>query len=480
MQSLTRLIGLKTEELKQQVELFLRIFDSTENGIVITDPNGCILYLNNSYCQLLEVDPDTQVGRHCTEVIDNTRMHIVGRTGKPELNQIQNLQGVNILVDRIPVKRYGRVIAVFGRVLFNDLNKVTRLARTVEALDEPFGRCGHQHAPRDLRAARFTFDSIVGRSELMAKIRTQACLASANAFPVLISGESGTGKELFAHAIHNHSPRKHHPFVKINCAAIPENLLESELFGYDPGAFTGAVPRGKPGKFELAHRGTIFLDEIGDMPASMQPKLLRVLEEKVIERVGGNRVIPLDFRVIAATNQDIKQLMGEGRFRSDLYYRLNVIPLHLPPLRDRTGDISLLAEHLLIKTAAQTGRQVPLLSSKALELLENYTWPGNVRELANALERAFIQFHGGRIRECDLPGAVTALKSRSTPRPQNHYDLQNLYDLQKRTEQEAIQAALESCNFNKSKAARRLGIHRTLLYKKIRKYGLSLTPNGHV
>ncbi len=476
MQSLTKLMGLKTEDLKHQVDLFLRIFDSTENGIVITDPDGCILYLNNSYCQLLEVDPDAQVGRHCTEVIDNTRMHIVGRTGKPELNQIQSLQGVNILVDRIPVKRYGRVIAVFGRVLFSDLNKVTRLARTVESLDAPFEQRGH----RNLRSARFTFDSIVGKSDLMAKIRSQACLASVNAFPVLISGESGTGKELFAHAIHNHSPRKSHPFVKINCAAIPENLLESELFGYDPGAFTGAGTRGKPGKFELAHRGTIFLDEIGDMPASMQPKLLRVLEEKAVERVGGNRVIPLDFRVIAATNQDLKQLMGEGRFRSDLYYRLNVIPLHLPPLRDRTGDIRLLAEHLLRKTADQTGRQAPLLSPKALELLENHTWPGNVRELANALERAFIQFQGSHIRECDLPVAVAALKSRPAVRPRHPHDLQNLHDLQKRTEQEAIQAALESCDFNKSKAARRLGIHRTLLYKKIRKYGLSLTPDDQV
>ena len=472
MQSLTRLMGLgdQAEELKQQVDLFLRIFDSTENGIVITDPDGCILYLNNSYCRLLEVDPNDQIGRHCTEVIDNSRMHIVGRTGKPELNQIQNLQGVNILVDRIPVKRYGQVIAVFGRVLFNDLNKVRRLARTVEALDDPFGRCG----TRDLRSARFTFDSIVGESELMEKIRSQAGLASTNAFPVLICGESGTGKELFAHAIHNHSPRKPHPFVKINCAAIPENLLESELFGYDPGAFTGAVPRGKPGKFELANRGTIFLDEIGDMPVSMQPKLLRVLEEKAIERVGGNRVIPLDFRVIAATNQNLKQLMGEGRFRSDLYYRLNVIPLHLPPLRDRAGDIRLLAEHLLKKIAGQAGRKPPLISQKVLEIMENHTWPGNVRELANALERAFIQFQGRRIRECDLPEAVAPPKSRPVITPRN------LYDLQKRTEQEAIRAALESCDFNKSKAARQLGIHRTLLYKKIRKYGLPLTPDDHV
>ena len=460
-------LGDGAEDLRQQVDLFLRIFDSTENGIIITDPDGYIVYLNSSYGRFLEVDPEAQVGRHCTEVIDNSRMHLVARTGKPELNQIQNLRGVNILVERIPVKRYGRVIAVFGRVLFSDLNKVTHLAKTVEALDEPFSRSESQAGSR---TARYTFDSIIGENEAMARVRSQARRASANAFPVLISGESGTGKELFAHAIHSQGPRKSHPFVKINCAAIPENLLESELFGYDPGAFTGAMTRGKPGKFELAHRGTIFLDEIGDMPTSMQPKLLRVLEEKAVERVGGNRVIHSDFRVIAATNQNLKHLMDEGRFRNDLFYRLNVISLNLPPLRDRADDIRLLAEHLLEKIAGQTGSRPPRLVAKAVKLLENYTWPGNVRELANALEQAFTQFHGKTIRECDLPDAVADARNRPASK---HRKLQ---DLQKRTEREAILTALASCDFNKSKTAKLLGIHRTHLYKKMRKYGVPLQP----
>lgn len=459
-------LGDRAEDLKQQVDLFLRIFDSTENGIIITDPGGYIIYLNHSYGRFLQVDPGLQVGRHCTEVIDNSRMHIVGRSGKAELNQIQNLRGVNIMVERIPVKRYGRVIAVFGRVLFSDLSMVMRLARTVEALDEPFER----YAQRGLRTARFTFDDIKGKSEPMVKVLSKAWLASANAFPVLICGESGTGKELFAHAIHNHGPRQAHPFVKVNCAAIPDELMESELFGYDPGAFTGAMSRGKPGKFELAHQGTIFLDEIGDMPLSMQPKLLRVLEEKAVERVGGNRVIPSDFRVIAATNQDLKRLMKKGRFRNDLFYRLNVFPLHLPPLRDRSGDVSLLSECLLKNIADEAGRQPPPFSPKIMHLLESYTWPGNVRELANAMERAFIQCQGHCIRECDLPDAVIAARAK---RPA--FAPRNLCDLKELTESEAIRAALEACGFNKSKAARQLGIHRTLLYKKIRKYGLPLT-----
>ena len=460
-------LGDGSEDLKQQVDLFLRIFDSTENGIIITDPNGYILYLNASYGQFLEVDSEAQVGRHCTEVIDNSRMHLVGQTGIPELNQIQNLRGVNIMVERIPVKRYGRVIAVFGRVLFSDLNKVTHLARTVAALDGTARRPEHPGG----HTARYTFDSIIGESEPMVRVRTRARRASANAFPVLICGESGTGKEFFAHAIHNHSVRKNHPFVKINCAAIPENLLESELFGYDPGAFTGAMNRGKPGKFELAHRGTIFLDEIGDMPVSMQAKLLRVLEEKAVERVGGNRLIKSDFRVIAATNQNLARQMDQGRFRKDLFYRLNVISLALPPLRERPGDISLLAKYLISEIAGQAKEAVPPLLPEVLALLENHAWPGNVRELVNALEQAFSQFDGKKIRERDLPETVINAVRRPSGR---HGKLQ---DLQTRTERDAILAALESCGFNKSKAAQLLGIHRTSLYKKIRKYALPLNAD---
>ena len=470
MHSLSRMMELGDHaiDLKQQVDLFLRIFESLENGIIITDPDGYIIYLSSSYGRFLGVDPEAQVGRHCTEVIDNSRMHMVGRTGKPEFNQIQNLRGVNIIVERIPVKRLGRVIAVFGRVLFSDLNKVAHLARSVAALDDQVDR----YERLGSRKARFKFDNILGQSELMAEARSQARKASFNCFPVLLCGESGTGKELFAHAIHNHGSRKTHAFVKINCAAIPENLLESELFGYDPGAFTGAMSRGKPGKFELAHRGTIFLDEIGDMPASMQPKLLRVLEEKAFERIGGNQVIQSDFRVIAATNQDLKQLMDEGRFRKDLFYRLNVVPLHLPPLRKRTGDIRLLAEHLLKNIGAQTERCPPGISPRAIASLENYSWPGNVRELANAMERAFTQFKDGRIRNCDLPEAVTTGQKRRTA------CYSTLQDLQERTEREAVLSTLQACKFNKTEAARRLGIHRTLLYKRIRKYNLPLTSNG--
>ncbi len=469
MHSYTGVAGLGdgSDDLRQQVDLFLRIFDSTENGIIITDPDGYILYLNSSYGQFLDLDPEVQVGRHCTEVIDNSRMHVVGQTGISELNQIQNLRGVNIMVERIPVKRYGRVIAVFGRVLFSDLNKVTHLARTVEALDGAANR----HESHSGHTARYTFDSIIGESDPMVRVRSQARRASANAFPVLISGESGTGKEFFAHAIHNHSVRKNYPFVKINCAAIPENLLESELFGYDPGAYTGAGNRGKPGKFELAHQGTIFLDEIGDMPVSMQAKLLRVLEEKTVERVGGTRVIKCDFRVIAATNQDLGRRMNQGRFRNDLFYRLNVISLNLPPLRDRNGDISLLAKYLLREIARQAGHPVPTLLPGAMALLENHTWPGNVRELVNALEQAFSQFDGKKIREWDLPDTVTA----AVVRPSGGHG--KLQDLQTRTERDAILAALESCDYNKSKAAQLLGIHRTSLYKKIRKYALPLNAN---
>ncbi len=219
----------------------------------------------------------------------------------------------------------------------------------------------------------------------------------------LILGESGTGKELFAHAIHYASNRRLFPFIRLNCAAIPRDLLESELFGYQPGAFTGAGSRGKPGKFELAHQGTVFLDEIGDLPLEMQPKLLRVIEEKETERLGGTRVFKSDFRLIAATHENLEKLVDEGRFRKDLYYRLNVIPIMVPPLRERKEDIPILAHHLIQTLNNELGTKVTRLAPEVLRCFERYPWPGNIRELANILERILYSLDGDSIERHHLP-----------------------------------------------------------------------------
>jgi transcriptional regulator with PAS, ATPase and Fis domain len=304
----------------------------------------------------------------------------------------------------------------------------------------------------------------------LADFATPLILAG-NSFPVLLTGESGTGKELFAQAIHHASSRRLYPFVRINCAAIPRDLLESELFGYERGAFTGAKTEGKPGKFELAHQGTIFLDEIGDLPVEMQPKLLRAIEDKEFERVGGTRVVRSDFRVIAATNQHLETMLASGRFRKDLFYRLNVIPLHIPPLRERRGDILVIMRSFLEQTAREAGLTGIEIDREAERALRACDWPGNVRELVNVLERSVSALEGATIRVADLPFYIQRGQKNAAQREQT-----SLRELQSRNEREAIWLALKETDFQKARAARILGIHRTLLYKKMKKYNLPLQP----
>ncbi len=325
----------ENKKIREELELFESIFDSLFNGAVITDPDGNIIRINKPYCKFLGMEAGECIGRHCTEIVENTRLHIVGKTGKAELNHTQVIKDQSILVHRIPIKKEGKVVAVFGMVMFQDMRELKKLAKKFSLLKSKVKM--YEEELLALRSTKYTFDSIISHGEAITELKREALHASGNQYPVLITGQSGTGKELFAQAIHHGSSRNVHPFVRINCAAIPKDLLESELFGYEKGAFTGANSRGKPGKFELADRGTIFLDEIGDMPLEMQPKLLRVLEEKEFEHVGGSRIIHSDFRIIAATNQDLEELMSEGRFRKDLFYRLNVMPLHIPPSKRTQG-----------------------------------------------------------------------------------------------------------------------------------------------
>jgi len=367
------------------------------------------------------------------------------------------------------IKRDGKVMAVFGQVMFKDVKDVGKLARKLSLLESKVKL--YEQELINLRSTRYTFDSIVGSSRSTRSLKKEARQASTNQFPVLISGESGTGKELFAQAIHHASPRRLYPFVRINCAAIPKDLLEAELFGYEKGAFTGARSSGKPGKFELAHHGTMFLDEIGDLPVEMQPKLLRVLEDKEFERVGGNTVIHSDFRLIAATNQDLDDMIGRGKFRKDLLYRLNVIPLQLLPLRERKSDILPIARQLLNNLAAEAAITDIRMDSQTEKTLKAYSWPGNVRELSNVLERTLSSLESDTIHVDDLPFYITRGRHRRLrPEPDS------IKAIQARAEKKAIGRALESADFNKSRAAKMLNIHRTLLYKKMKKYGIALRP----
>jgi transcriptional regulator with PAS, ATPase and Fis domain len=394
-------------------------------------------------------------------------MHIVGASGQAEMYKTQRIKGQLLVVHRIPIKQQSRVVVVFGLVMFHDVKEVENLAKKLSILETKVKL--YEKELLALRSTRYTLDSIVSKSRAMGQLKKVARQAASSAFPVLITGESGTGKELFAQGIHQASERRIHPFVRINCAAIPKELLESELFGYEKGAFSGARTGGKPGKFELAHNGTIFLDEIGDLPMEMQPKLLRVLEEKEVERLGGRMPIRTHFRLIAATNQDLWQMITDGRFRQDLFYRLNVIRIGIPPLRERKDDILPIAKHLLRHAAEESALGHVSLSDDAGRILTRYGWPGNVRELANAINRALavMESASGRIEAHHLPFHLTRQPGHApTERAPRIHAIKAL------AEKEAIASALTQAGNNKTRAARLLGIHRTHLYKKMKQHGI--------
>jgi len=314
---------------------------------------------------------------------------------------------------------------------------------------------------------RYRLRNVIGISDKMQEVFKTALKAAKSKATILLMGESGTGKELIAKAIHFESDRAKGPFIAINCAAIPENLLEAELFGYEKGAFTGALVS-KPGKFELANGGTIFLDEIGDMPLALQAKLLRVIQDKAFERIGGTRPIKVDVRIIAATNKDLEKMVKEGTFREDLYYRLNVIPIFLPPLRERREDIPLLIDYFLKKFNKEYNKNIGI-SNEAVKALINYSWPGNVRELENTIERLVVLTEGEEITLEDLPFYIKQEKENPLAFLKDTNSLPAQLEL---LEKKAIEEALKACNYNQTRAAKLLGLTKRQINYKIKKYGL--------
>ena len=324
------------------------------------------------------------------------------------------------------------------------------------------------HLKRELKD-RYEFQNIIGQSGVMQEVFRSIEKVIDSNVTVLIQGDSGTGKELIAKAIHYHSTqRSSNPFVAVNCSALPESLLESELFGHEKGSFTGAVGR-RIGKFEQANGGTIFLDEIGDMPASMQAKMLRVLQEKEFERVGGNELVKVDTRVISATNKDLEQAVKDGRFREDLFYRISVFPIRMPPLRERKEDIPFLAAHFVNKYAVQEGKEIDEIGPDALDLLMKHDWPGNVRELENAIERAIVLATPPEITVNDLPVSVQAIAEKRIFETDN-----KLSNWIEQLEKDALQQALLECEGNISQTAKKLGIGRATIYRKAKKYSLPM------
>lgn len=441
------------------------IIDNIYFGIIVVDAEGKVVLFNRTYEEFLGIKREEVIGKHVTEVIENTRMHIVVKTGKPEIGWRQRIKGQDMIVQRIPIKIDGQIVGAVGQVMFRDIEEVRELASRLNLLESKIEY--YERELKSLKSSKYTFENIIGKSHAIENAKILAMKAAETNATVLLIGESGTGKEIFAHAIHYASSRRYKPFVRVNCAAIPKELLESELFGYEPGAFTGASRHGKPGKFELAHHGTLFLDEVGDMSPEMQAKVLRVLEEKEMERIGGIRPIKVDFRLIAATNQNLDSLVRKKQFRLDLYYRLNVFSIYLPPLRERREDIPLLVRHFVREICEEQGRGEISINPSVMEIFLSYPWPGNVRELRNVIERAVAISGGKEIREEHLPGYL--IKGMKVDK---EISIIPIKDLVHEAERHAILQALRIANGNVSKAAKLLGIHRSSIYEKMKKLNI--------
>lgn len=429
--------------------------------IVVVNKNEYIENMSQAYGDFLGIQVQNAIGRHVTEVIENTRMDIVVKTGVPETGETQDIHGEKMIATRIPIRKNGMVIGAYGRVLVRNTRELHMLHDKLSSIEMDLNM--YKRTFEKINTAKYTVDDIIGDCSIMQDLKDSVRKVAKTNSNVLIMGESGTGKELFAHSIHAGSMRRKAPFVCVNCGSIPEQLIESELFGYEEGAFTGARKGGKIGLFPAAHGGTIFLDEIGELPLPMQVRLLRVLQDREIQRVGSNVREKVNVRVVAATNRNLYQMVKKGEFRSDLYYRLNVVTLHLPLLRERKEDLPLLIQMILSKISKKESLGAIEISREAMDHLLRYDWPGNVRELENVLERA-INFTdaGEKIKAKNLPERITGSMVSRTVMP--------LKELMENTEKDAIKDALLRCRNCKAKAANELGISRTTLYEKMMKY----------
>ena len=450
-------------------DVIYALIDNPYECPIVINKQGIICFMSRFSKRLIGIDPDEAVGKHIKDVIKETHLHEILKDGKARIADLLYIAGKQQVISRIPLKDlHGRILGAVGKGVLNEAVKVAELSDRIEVMDGQLQY--YQKQVSDLKGG----STIVGRSAAITQMKENAMLAAKSNASVLMTGESGTGKEVVAFFIHQNSARAGGPFIRVNCASIPRELFESELFGYEGGAFTGARSQGKPGKFELADGGTILLDEIGEMPRPMQAKLLRVLQEHTIDRLGGTRPIQADFRLIAATNRDLQDMVRMGDFRMDLFYRINILSIHAPRLRDIREDIPLLAAHLIGLLNEEMGWGASAISPEAMEELKNYDWPGNVRELRNVIERAMIIAKERLIRPDDLPERVrragTGEPSLASSIPAPHAG--NLRRILAETERRTILEALRSAGGNKSKAAKILGIHRTSLYEKMRAHGL--------
>jgi transcriptional regulator with PAS, ATPase and Fis domain len=455
--------------------LFERL-ESLCEGAIAVDTAGQVVYVNEKYLPALGLKHVSEaIGRPIEEIIPNSLMRRVVETGKPILLDIMELGREQLVVTRMPIEDENRrIIGAIGFVLFDHLDSLKPLIARVNQLENELRSAKRQLSQP--RSARFTFEDYVGETPAIAQAKELARRAARQSVTVLLTGETGTGKEMLAQAIHNASARAEKPFVSVNLAAIPDTLIESEFFGAVPGAYTGADRKGREGKFRIADGGTLFLDEVGEMPLQLQAKLLRALQEREIEPLGSDKVVKVDVRVIAATNVELERRVAEGAFRSDLFYRLNVLAITLPPLRDCADDLPAICARLLDDIRTSGDYVSPRITPSALAALARYDWPGNVRELRNILERALILSDSGRLTGEDferiLPVGAGAKAAPAKPAGA----VVPLAQAEAAFEKQTLEHALLASNGQITEAARRLRISRATFYKKLSKYGLA--PSG--
>jgi transcriptional regulator with PAS, ATPase and Fis domain len=457
----------------------LGMIDEMIDGALLIDKDARIVWLNEKHVWFsakqmallgLRLRSFSEaVGMPVERLIPHSRMREVVETGRSLPLDIMQYGEHTLLVSRLPLRDESG--AVIGAISFSLKNSIALLRPIADRLNKLQSRLAHvEKKLAATRTSKYTVENLLGFSPAMLELKRLIRKGGQINSSALVLGETGTGKELVAHAIHAASNRVNGPFIGLNVAAIPENLLEAECFGVAPGAYTGASHHPRPGKFQLAHGGTLFLDEIGDMPLSLQVKLLRVLQEREVEPLGSNQVVKVDVRIIAATSRSLPEMIKNGTFRSDLFYRLNVFPIRLPPLRDRKEDLEILASLFSERTAATLDQPMRNITPSALEALHAHDWPGNVRELANVIEQVYARTDGEQITADDfaeiLPQTAVRLAAPSRKRP-----LATAVD---ELERSLILAALAEAKGNKLEAARKLGLARTNLYAKMRRHGISL------
>lgn len=442
------------------------LFETNALCAHIIDKNGIVRFMNKTYLEVLGKKEEEVIGRHIGDITPETRSLSVIRTGKAVIGYYWPVNGYNMIASSVPLFQKGELKGCFSYSVFMDIWDAHNL---IDNLMQQLNM--YRDEVHSVHSSRYTFEDIIGQADNILEMKSLARKAALHpSITVLLMGESGTGKELFAHAIHSGSNRKKMPFIRVNCAAIPENLLEAELFGYEEGSFTGARKGGSTGKFELAHGGTIFLDEIGEMSPAMQSKLLVFLQEKEFERLGSHRPVRVNVRVIAATNRDLEEMIKQQKFREDLYYRLNVLCLKIPPLRERIEDLPLLVKHLMRAINKELKTKVNKMSAEAMDLLSKYHWPGNIRELQNVLQRAILL--------ADLDSCCSITKEhlyfmkieseKNTLAPTG-----TLKELLRDYEKQILAQVLKRTNYNKTRTADILDMDLSWLYKKIKQYGLA-------